>query len=69
MNNNIIIVCHLVAMLRLATWHLQLPPSSCLFCYDVALVILVVVVVGMGDRCKWRPFVMVMVVVVKQGWW
>ena len=35
---------------------------------DVALVVLSVVVVGVGDGCRWRPLATVtMVVVVKQG--
>ena len=49
-------------------WHLQTPPSI-LFCCDVVLFVLAVVVVGVGDRCEWWLLVMVMVVVVKRGWW
>ena len=63
-----VVVRHLVAMLLLATWHLQTPPTTS-FCCDVALFGLAVVVVGMGDGCKWLPLAMVMVVVVKRGWW
>ena len=38
------------------------------FCCDVAVVVLSVVVVGVGDRYRWRPLATVtMVVVVKQG--
>ena len=43
-------------------------PSVFPFRRDVALVVLSVVVVGVGDRCRWRPLATVtMVVVVKQG--
>ena len=66
-NGNIVIDCCLVATLLSAMWHLQTPPSFS-FCCDVVLVMLVVGVVGMVNGCKWRPLVMV-VVVVKQGWW
>ena len=68
MNDDIVIICRLVAMLLLATWHLQTPPSISFHC-DMARFILAVVVVGMGDRCVWWPLAMVMVVVVKRGWW
>ena len=40
------------------------PPSVSFSC-DVALVMLVVVVIGVGDRCEWWPLVMVMVVAMK----
>ena len=53
-------------MSLLVMWHLQMPPPF-LFCCDVALVMLAVVIVGMGNRCKWWPLVIMMVVVVKQG--
>ena len=64
-NDNInVIVCRLVATSLPVTWHLQMLPSVS-FHYDLALFLLVVVVVGMGDRCEWRPLAMVTVVVVK----
>ena len=63
-NDDIVIVCRLVARLPSATWHLQTPLSVSFSC-DVALVVLVVAVVGMGDRCEWQPLVRVMVVVMK----
>ena len=56
----------LVAMSLLVMWHLQMPPPFS-FCCDVALVMLAVVIVGMGNTYEWRPLVMVMVVVVKRG--
>ena len=68
MNDDIVVVHHLVAMLLSAPWHLQTPPSI-LFCCDVAWFVLAVVVVGVGDRCMWWPLAMVMVVVMKRGWW
>ena len=64
MNNDIIIVRCLVAMLLSAMWHLQMP-TSVSFCCDVVLFILAVLVVGMGDGCKWWPLAMATVVVVK----
>ena len=67
--NDIVVVHRLVATLLSAMWHLQTPaPPFFPFRCDVALVVLSVVVVGVGDRCRWRPLVTVtMVVVVKQG--
>ena len=65
-NDNIIIVCCLVATSCSATWHLQ-PPPSFSFRSDVALVMLAVVV-DVGDGCEWRPLLMGRVVMVKQGW-
>ena len=45
------------------------PPPSFPFRCDVALVVLSVVVVGVGDGCRWRPLATVtMVVVVKRAW-
>ena len=54
--------CHVTILVM---WHLQMPPPFS-FCCDVALVMLAVVIVGMGNRCEWQPLVMVMVMVVKQ---
>ena len=68
MNDDIVIVRRLVATSLSATWHLKTAPSVSFHC-DVVLFVLAVVVVGMGDGCKWRPLAMVTVVVVKQGWW
>ena len=68
MNNDNVVVRRLVATLLSVMWHLQMPPFVS-FCCDVALFVLAVVVVGVGDRCEWQPLPMVMVVVVKQGWW
>ena len=48
---NINVVYCLVAMSLLVMWHLQMPPPI-LFCCDVALVMLAVVIVGMDNRCK-----------------
>ena len=48
---NINVIYCLVAMSLLVMWHLQMPPPF-LFCCDVALVMLAVVTVGMGNRCK-----------------
>ena len=64
MNNNIVVIHCLVARLPSATWHLQTPLFVSFSC-DVALVVLVVAVVGMGDGCEWQPLVRVMVVVMK----
>ena len=47
-----------------AMWHLQTPLSASFSC-DMALVVLVVVVVGVGDRCEWWRLVRVTVVVTK----
>ena len=63
-NDGIIVVHHLVATLLLAMWHLQMPPSVSFFC-NMVLFMCAMVVVGVGDRCKWWPLAMVMVVVVK----
>ena len=60
MNDDIVIVCHLVATSLLVTWHLQTPLSISFSC-DVVLVMLVVVVMAVGDRCEWRLVVMVVV--------
>ena len=68
MNNDIVVVCCLVATSLRATWHLQTPPTASFRC-DVALFGLAVVVVGVGNGCEWWPLVMVTVVVVKRGWW
>ena len=68
MNDDIVIICRLVATSLSVTWHLQTAPSISFRC-DMALFILAVVVVRVGDRCEWWPLAMVMVVVVKQGWW
>ena len=68
MNDNIVVVHRLVAMSLLVTWHLQTPPSISFHC-DVVLFMLAVVVVGVGNGCEWQPLAMVMVVVVKRGWW
>ena len=67
MNDDIVIVRRLVATLLSAMWHLLQTPPSTLFSCDMALVMLVVVVMGMGDRCEWRPLVMATVVVTR--WW
>ena len=68
MNDNIVIICRLVATSPSTTWHLhlQLPPSFSFRC-DVALLMLAVVV-DVGDGCEWRPLLMGRVVMVKQGW-
>ena len=67
-NNDDVVVRRLVATLLSATRHLQ-PPPSCPFRCDMVLRDLAVVVVGVGEGCRWRPLVMVtMVVVVKRGW-
>ena len=65
MNDDIVIVRRLVATLLSAMWHLLQTPPSTLFSCDVALVMLVVVVIGVGDGCEWRPLVMVTVVATK----
>ena len=49
--NNINVVHCFIAMSLLAMWHLQMPPPFS-FCCDVALVMLAVVIVGMGNRCE-----------------
>ena len=67
MNDNIdVVVCRLVATLLLVLWHLQTLPSV-LFHYGLALFLLAVVVVVVGDGCEWQPLAMVTVVVVKRG--
>ena len=66
MNNNINVIHCLVAISLLVMWYLQMSPPF-LFCCDVVLVMLAVVIVGMGNRCEWQPLVMVMVVMVKRG--
>ena len=64
-NNDInVVICRLVATLLPATWHLQTLPSIS-FQYDLVLFLLAVVVVGVGNGCKWWPLAMVTVVVVK----
>ena len=63
-NDDIVVVRRLVATSLSATWHLQTPPTVSFRC-DVALFVLAVVVVGVGDGCEWRPLAMVTVVVVK----
>ena len=67
-NDDIVVICHLVAMSLSATWHLKTPPSVSFRC-DVARFVLAVVVVGVGDGCMWWPLAMVTVVVMKRGWW
>ena len=67
-NDDIVIICRLVVMSLSAMWHLKTPPSVSFRC-DVARFVLAVVVVGVGDGCVWWPLAMVMVVVVKRGWW
>ena len=63
-NDDIVVVRRLVARSPSATWHLQTPLFVSFSC-DVALVVLVVAVVGVGDGCEWRPLVRVTVVVMK----
>ena len=50
MNNNIMVVRHLVATSLLVMWHSH---------------VIVAVVVGVGDRCGWRPWAMV----TTRQWW
>ena len=60
--------CH-VALSDVAPANPPSAPPSFPFRCDVALVVLAVVVVGVGDGCTWRPLATVtMVVVVKRGW-
>ena len=68
MNDDDVIICRLVSTSLLVTWHLQTPLSFSFLC-DMVLAMLSVLVVSMGDGCEWQPLVMVMVVVMKQGWW
>ena len=69
MNDNIVIIRRLVVTSLSVMWHLQTYLSVSLGC-DVVLVMLLMVVMGMGDGCEWRPLVMVMgrwVGIVKDG--
>ena len=60
--------CH-IALNNVAPATPRPPPPSCPFRCDVALHDLAVVVVGVGEGCRWRPLATVtMVVVVKRGW-
>ena len=63
-NDDDVIIHCLVATLLSVTWDLKMALSF-LFCCDVALAMLAVLIVDVGDRCEWWPLVMVMVVVVK----